>query len=259
MKPARAVAQRDAGAAFKRAIIYLRVSSQSQSERGMGIELQAHACRTYLANHPELHYVETFEDRGHSGGTLERPSFQKILTQSAERRYDILLVYRFDRIARDLFLQLLATRTLQSNGVHIVSVSEQINGDDSMSSALKNMLGIFSELEKNILKSRMMAGKSRKLAAGGYCGGAPPTGYDARDKKLVINVREAEIVRTAQRLRMGRNSYARIATKLNALGFKPRRAKGFSPAGVHYLLRNPVYKQTVRYGVAMKGVHQPIR
>ncbi len=257
--PARATDQREAGPAFKRTAIYLRVSSNSQSEKGLGIELQAHACHSYIKSHPELRHVETFEDRAYSGGTLERPSFQKLLKSSTEHRYDVLLIYRYDRLARDLFLQLLATRTLESNGVRIISVTEQVNGADATASAMRSMLGIFSELDKNILKTRMMAGKARKLALGGYCGGGVATGYSVQNKKLVINEGEAEIVRIARRLRMGRNSYAKIAAKLTAMGYKPRRAKAFSPAGIHYILKNRVYSQTIRYGGAARGTHPAIR
>jgi len=257
--PARATDQRDAGPAFKRAAIYARVSSHSQSEKGLGIELQIHACRSYLLTQPDLRHVETYQDRAVSGSTLERPSFQKLLKESAERRYDVLLIYRYDRLARDLFLQLLATRSLEANGVRIISVTEQVNGTDATASAMKSMLGIFSELDKNILKARMMAGKARKLALGGYCGGGVPTGYSVQNKKLIINEREAKIVRAARRLRMGRNSYAKIAAKLTAMGYKPRRAKSFSPAGIHYLLKNRVYSQTIRYGGVARGIHQAIR
>ncbi len=238
---------------------YLRVSTPGQAEDGLGLEIQNDAIRAHLLKHPELKLARVYRDEGHSGSTLQRPALQELLTDAKERRFGTVLVAKLDRLARDLFVELFIEKELLVSGVDVVSVSEAFNGTDPVMTAMRNVIGVFSQLERDRIRERMLAGRLKKLESGGYAGGRPPTGYVARGGKLIVDEDGAKIVRRIRKLRMARLSFEEIASRLNADGVKTLTGAKWYASGVHRIIRNPVYRGSIRYGQTRPGAHLRLR
>lgn len=231
---------------------YRRVSSKTQVD-GMGLEIQSDLINAYLKNHPLLQVVESYEDAGFTGSSLNRPALQKLFADAKEHRFTQLLIGRYDRLSRDLFNALLIERTLTMDGVSIVSVSESLNGGDHTVKAMRRVLQVFGELDKCVLVSRLSKGRQKLIDAGLFAGGTPALGWRVHDSRLVPDPKEIPTVQRLFRLRMGRHSLKAIADKLNAEGHRTKSGRLFSAPTVLYVLRNERCKQLISQGKRIKS------
>jgi len=247
-----------------KAAAYLRVSTEGQSgEDKFGLPAQKEAILSY-AQAREIEIVEVFEDDGISGGTLERPGLQQLLKVSGLKRFDMVLVAKMDRIARDLFYALFIEKELLINGVEIVSVSEPVSGRDPMNTAFRQMMGVFAELEKSMIAMRMTGGRNQKARGGGYAGGAAAIGYRAQRGKKVLELdgQKAPTVKRVFELRQKYPAWAlrQLAEKLNQEGHTTAQGKPFGPMQVKRILdRENLYSGIYSYaGIEAEGKHDAI-
>ena len=127
------------------------------------------------------------------------------------------MVYRLDRLARDLLLQETVHARLEAGGAAVMSVSEPaVEGDDATRVLVRQLLGGIAQYERAVIRGRMMAGKAAKVASGGYGGGRPPYGYKAAGGALVTNEDEAAVVDTVTTMRKAGASYR--ANRCGAVG-----------------------------------------
>jgi site-specific DNA recombinase len=253
-------AKRDGGTADQKSncVAYLRVSTPGQAEDGLGLKIQEDQIAAYLKRNPSLTLLKTFRDEGLSGSTLDRPALQALLIEAKEKCFTKVIVAKLDRLARDLYVQLFLEKELLIHGIEVVSLAESFNGRDPIMVAMRQIVGVFAQLERGRITERLLAGRRKKLESGQYAGGQPPMGYKAGPNGLEINPIEAEIVRRVYRARMGRHSYGWIARNLNTASLKPRRGKRFYASTVRYILMNPAYRGIIRYGSGVKGIHARI-
>ncbi len=136
-----------------------------------------------------------YDDGGISGGTMERPALQRILADIQAGRIDTVLVYKVDRLTRSLADFAKIVDAFDARGVCFVSVTQQFNTTTSMGRLTLNMLLSFAQFEREVtgerIRDKIAASKQRGL----WLGGHPPLGYDIRDRKLVVNTAEADLVR----------------------------------------------------------------
>jgi site-specific DNA recombinase len=247
-----------------KAAAYLRVSTEGQSgEDKFGLPAQKEAILNY-ARAREIEIVDFFEDDGISGGTLERPGLQHLLKVSGLKKFDMVLVAKMDRIARDLFYALFIEKELLINGVEIVSVSEPVSGRDPMNTAFRQMMGVFAELEKSMIAMRMTGGRNQKARGGGYAGGAAAIGYRAQRGKKVLELdgQKAPTVKRVFELRQKYPAWAlrQLAEKLNQEGHTTAQGKPFGPMQVKRILdRENLYSGIYCYaGIEAEGKHDAI-
>ncbi len=252
------LAPSDAGEAFKKAASYLRYSTESQRD-SYSLSIQKSEIDRYLSQHPELRVVRTYVDEARSGSDLCREGLQSLLSDAGKKEFSVVLVSRADRLSRDLFSALFVEKTLLQHGVEVFSCNEPLHGRDAVSVALRNMTAIFAQLERELIRDRLLAGRKQRLLAGNFPGGRPAFGYDVVDGALVINSAEAAIVKEARRLRCGRHSYSAIARTLNERGFRSKLGKLFRHNSIRYILSNKVYRSVVKYGEERPGLHPPLR
>lgn len=110
---------------MKKAIIYARYSSDSQTEQSN--EGQLRVCREYAQNNDIL-IVDSYIDRAMTGTNDMRPDFQRMLKDSAKRQWEVVLVYKLDRFFRKKFESVIHKKTLRDNGVTILSAMENLTG-----------------------------------------------------------------------------------------------------------------------------------
>lgn len=208
---------------LERAIGYVRVSTAEQVS-GNRLDAQERAIREH-AKGARVRLVAIERDEGESGsnGLDSRPGLAQALARLEAGEAEALLVYRLDRLARDLILSETIVTRLQRSGVRVVSVTEpDLDGEDATRVLVRQVLGALAQYERAVIRARMMAGKAAKAARGGYAGGRPRFGYQAKDGALVPDKREQQVVELARRLRRDRLSLREIADRLSKAGHTPK-------------------------------------
>jgi DNA invertase Pin-like site-specific DNA recombinase len=143
-----------------RAALYIRVSRDSQTTENQRIVL------TKLAEHRGFKIVKEYEDQGISGGKGrdKRPAFDQMLKDAMRRRFDVLLVWSMDRLGRSVLHVAQAMAELDAAGVALISEQQGIDATGPFGRAMMQMATVFAELERSMIRSRVMAGLDRVRA-----------------------------------------------------------------------------------------------
>jgi len=163
-----------------------------------------------------------------SGAQLERPSLQRALLEAKAKRFDLLLVYRVDRLARSVRGLAQILEELDAAGVAFRSATEPFDTSSPAGRMNVQMLGVFAEFERATIIDRVIAGMERKAARGEWCGGQRPFGYliDSSTSTLAAKDDEAPLVPYIFTLyvkkRLGANA---IARRLNEEGYRTRNSR----------------------------------
>ena len=158
----------------RRAVLYCRVSTDEQAERGTSLGDQADRCAGYCAERGwEL--VERFIDDGVSGSTTDRPALNLLLEGARQQLFEVLVVTDPDRLSRDLVDGLVIERELAARGVEVVYVIQP-----TMGTLERQLRGVIAEEERRKIRERTSRGLRAVAAAGHWPGGPPPYGYRVR-------------------------------------------------------------------------------
>lgn len=184
----------------KRVAIYLRVSTEEQAKEGhYGLKVQEDRLRQFCTSQGFLlSENNVYRDEGLSG-TLEvekRPGLLAAFEGARNNEYDLLIVYKLDRIFRNQRKLLNALARLVEYGVAFQSSTEAFDTATPSGRLMLQILGSFAEHERETIRDRMMGGKLRAAKEGKWVTGVPPYGYrvEKDTKKLVICPEEAEVV-----------------------------------------------------------------
>jgi DNA invertase Pin-like site-specific DNA recombinase len=219
----------------------LRVSSNGQAVDGFGLDVQEKAIRSWArSNGHRLLRIE--RDEGVSGATdaLDRPGLSSALLAVSEREADGIIVARLDRLARALTVQEAALAYVWRAGGHVFTADtgevHRNDPDDPMRAALRQMIGVFAELDKAMTVKRMRDGRAAKAAEGRHSVGAYAYGSmgagKGRHRDAAPNPDEQAAVNRIVELRTAGQSYREIAATLDAEHIRPRRAEQWSPMAV---------------------------
>ena len=227
-----------------RCVGYLRVSTNEQAQRGLGLPVQEQAVIDYCRREG-MELVGLYSDPGVPGTTAlhEREGLAAALADVKAREDDplpvtALVVPRWDRLARDTLQALLIEQEFERHGAPVVS-ADGLNGDQTM----RELLHVMAGAERRALVARLAAGRRAKAAAGGYAGGRPLLGFKAHDGELVVDEEAAQVVRGIY-MHVARNGWSvrRVARELDE-----RRALGrrWDAARVHGVLKREDYKGAI--------------
>lgn len=211
---------------------YLRVSTERQAEEGLGLGVQCDAVRRWANDHGHR-VVGWYSDEGTSGsnGLETREALPEALSALQDGEASGLVVYRLDRLARDLVLQEQLLAELWRAGVDVFSTSPAETGyleddpEDPSRRLIRQVLGAVAEYERAMIALRLRAGRRRKAEQGGYAYGAPPFGYRAEDGELVPDPEEQDALALMRRLRDEGESLRGIARALAQRGYEPRQTR----------------------------------
>ena len=232
---------------MKKIIAYCRVSTDNQKEEGT-IEIQVEAIKDYCKSR-DLELVEIFKDEGVSGGLENRPALADLFSFLEETKdIDAVVIFKLDRLARDLYIQEHIIKKLEALNVGLISTKEpNLASDDPMRKAFRQFMGIVAELEKSFITMRLSGGRINKAKKGRYAGGGVAIGYKSEGKELVISGEEAEIVKNIYKLRRSRKGLREIARTLNENNIPTARGGKWYAGTVKYILENPIYKGVLEY------------
>jgi DNA invertase Pin-like site-specific DNA recombinase len=183
-----------------RCAIYTRKSSDEGLEQAFNsLDAQREACAAYVASQKGQGWrllPQRYDDGGVSGGTLERPGLQILLSDLEAGKVDLVVVYKVDRLTRSLTDFAKLVERFDRVGVSFVSVTQQFNTATSMGRLTLNVLLSFAQFEREVTAERIRDKITASKKKGLWMGGLVPLGYDAKDRTLVVNEAEARTVRT---------------------------------------------------------------
>ena len=220
--------------------LYARFSSDNQ--RSESIDAQIRAMTAYCKQH-NYEIVETYIDEAKTATTDRRPSFQQMIADSATRVFNIVLVHKLDRFARNRYDSAIYKRELKKNGVSVFSVLENL--DDSPESViLEALLEGMSEYYSKNLSRETMKGMKETAYQCKHTGGKPPLGYDVdtETRKLVINPVEAETVRLIFDMYSQGYGYQPILKELHNRDCRTKKGVPFTKTSLYSILTNPKYQ-----------------
>jgi site-specific DNA recombinase len=254
----------------KRCAIYTRKSSEEGLEQEFNsLQAQREACEAYIRSQQHEGWVwarPRYDDGGFSGGNLDRPALQQLLTDIRAGRIDIVVVYKVDRLTRSLADFARLVEIFDEQGVSFVSVTQQFNTTSSMGRLTLNVLLSFAQFEREVTGERIRDKIAASKKQGMWMGGNVPLGYDARGRTLVINPAEAETVRRIFALYHDLGFVRRVKEEVDHLGLTTkcitavngteRGGNPFSRGHIYGLLSNPIYTGRIAHkGELYPGQH----
>lgn len=233
---------------MKKIAIYIRVSTQYQVDRA-SLPVQREELINYARYALGIEAYEVFEDAGYSAKNTDRPAYQQMMTRVRSGEFSHVLVWKIDRISRNLLDFAAMYKELKELGVIFVSKNEQFDTSSAMGEAMLKIILVFAELERNMTSERVSAVMVSRANSGKWNGGKIPFGYDydKQTKEFSINSSEAAVIRTVYDLYETHWSLVTVAKILNEKGILPRSGKPWNPTTVRTMLVNPFYVGIYRY------------
>jgi len=237
--------------------IYVRVSTLHQIDRD-SLPMQKQDLLAYAKLMLNTEDCVIFEDAGYSGKNTDRPKFQEMMSQIRAGSFTHLLVWKIDRISRNLLDFATMYQELKNLGVIFVSKNEQFDTSTAMGEAMLKIILVFAELERNMTSERVTATMISRANNGQWNGGRVPFGYDWHPdtQEFSINESEASIVRMIHDKYESERSTIRVARELNLMGYRSRAGSEWSATTLHIILKNVFYCGDYRYNVLKEGDRQ---
>jgi site-specific DNA recombinase len=241
-----------------RVCLYSRISTD-EDHQPTSLHTQRERLERYCEAMEDWHITAAFSDQA-SGTTLERPGLKQALNLARERRCDLLLVYRVDRLSRKVRQLASLCEELDTLDVVLKSATEPFDTGSAAGRMMLQMLGVFAEFEHATIVDRVTAGLERRVREGRWMAGRTPYGYTREDKALVpCPVRAAVVRRIFGLYTDGKLGTTAIAHQLEAEGAPAPRQQGWSRNALLLILQNPAYLGLIRWnGQLHQGQHQPL-
>ena len=224
----------------------MRVSTDKQVRDGYGLPAQRADIKAW-AQREGHRIVRWCADEGISGanGITTREGLYDAINEVRDGRAHGMVFTSLDRLARKMTEQEGVLAEVWKVGGRVFSLGdggEVLEGDpdDPMRTAIRQMRGVFAQLERGLIRQRMAKGKREKAARGGYVGGAPRFGAAAADGQLAVDVAEAAIVSRIVELHRSGLSLRQIIEVLEVEGLHPRRGRWHPTSVSRIITRNAV-------------------
>lgn len=226
----------------KRAVFFERVSTTRQAEKGVSLETMKAMAEEY-ASRNKIEIVETILEVV-SGRKIDRAGIRRLEELARAKAFDILIVYKIDRLSRRkaLFHNLL--ELFQEKGIGLVSLTQPLDTTNAAGRLLLDVLISFASFEAEMISERVHDNLAQIAASGRWTGGKrAPTGYryNKETKQLEIDEREAAIVRAIFETFLETQAVATTCRKLNQRGIRTAEGKLLSADRVRFILRSPWY------------------
>ncbi len=226
-----------------RVAYYARVSTDKYEQLN-SLENQVTYFEEFIKEKSNWIYVEGYVDEGISGTSTEkRDSFNKMIKDAKEKKFDLILTKEVSRFARDTLDSLKYTRELLTYGVGVYFLNDNINTLDPDSELRLTIMTSLAQDEVRKLSERVKFGYQRSIKSGRVLGNNDIWGYEKKDGKLIVIEEEAEMIRRIFELyisgKYGMNSISKI---LFDEGFKNKNGNPLAMTTIANIIRNPKYK-----------------
>ncbi len=268
----------------KKVAIYCRVSTTEQAEEGYSIDEQNIKIREYCEREGHEIY-NLYEDRGISGKNItNRPGIKQLLQDATENKFDLVIVWKLNRISRKLLDILNIVELLNKHNIAFRSLTENFETETPSGKLQLNIMGAIGEFERETIAENVKMCLLARAKEGRWNGGVV-LGYDLvelnnegkkrKNTVLKINEKEANTVRRIFELYSQGHGYKAVVNRINKEGHKTKRNGEFAVSTVKEILQNPVYIGKIRYNVRQDwskkrrnninanpilsdGIHEPI-
>jgi DNA invertase Pin-like site-specific DNA recombinase len=186
-----------------KAAVYARVSSRDQS-----CQMQVRDLRSYCAARGFTIFRE-YIDEGQSGAKNSRPELDSLMADARKRKFDLVIVWRFDRFARSTKHLLLALEEFRSLGIQFVSFQENIDTGSPLGQVLFTIVSALAQFERDLLRERVSAGVRNARASGKQLG--RPRRIVSQDEIVRLKAEGASLRKIAETLGIG---YGTVRTRL---------------------------------------------
>jgi DNA invertase Pin-like site-specific DNA recombinase len=241
-----------------RCAVYTRKSSEEGLDQEFNsLDAQHEACAAFIASQAGLGWklvAERYDDGGISGGTMDRPALQRLLQHIRERKIDVVVVYKIDRLTRSLMDFSRIVEIFDGSGVSFVSVTQQFNTTSSMGRLTLNVLLSFAQFEREVTAERIRDKIAASKKKGMWMGGHVPIGYRVADRKLIVDDASADRVRHLFRRYVELGSVTALTREINGFcqtddaALRPTLpSRRVSRGQLYHLLSNPIYIGKIRH------------
>ncbi|MFN0019604.1 MAG: recombinase family protein, partial [Pirellulaceae bacterium] len=254
---------RNQPAKIVRCAIYTRKSTEEGLDQEFNsLDAQREAGENFIRSQAGEGWVclaAQYDDGGFTGGNMDRPALQRLLTDIEAGEIDTIIVYKVDRLSRSLLDFTKMMEVFDRHQVSFVSVTQQLNTTTSMGRLTLNVLLSFAQFEREIISERTRDKMSAARRKGKYVGGAPVLGYDIdrAASRLVVNAREAAQVRQIFAAYLNCGSLIPTIAELDRLGLSTKRwttkagkirgGRLFDKNSLYHLLTNRVFIGQIQY------------
>ena len=245
---------------FKNCAVYTRVSTDIQAEKEFSsCESQEEKIKSFITSQNNWQVFKIYTDAGYTGANTNRPALQKLFEDIKQKKIDIILSYKIDRLTRSPkdFYQLV--EFFERYDVDFISITERFDTGTPSGRLLRNIMLTFAQFERELTSERTRDKMLERAKKGLYNGGYAPFGYKRKDKKLLINKKDSEVVRLIFETYIETQSLDEVYSLLKKKEVKNRNGKPFYKTALAFLLRNPAYAGKVKHNNKIyQGIHQPI-
>ncbi len=226
--------------------IYVRVSTEEQAREGLSIDAQIDKCKAFCQAR-DWKVFKIYKDAGFSAGSLNRPALELLLRDAQEKKFKIILVHKIDRFSRKLKDLIMILEELKEKEINFTSVTEQIDTTSAMGEAFFQIIGVFAQLERGMVRERVELAFERKIKFGEALFRAP-YGYVYQNKKLVPDPENSGKIKEIFEMWSQNIDYKEISKKFKI------------PVSTFYqIIKNQIYLGKIKYrGKMYKGKHKPL-
>lgn len=254
-----------------RCAIYTRKSTEDGLDQEYNsLDAQREAAEAYIKSQQHEGWVlipQQYDDGGFSGGTMDRPALKNLMNDIERGKVDMVVVYKVDRLSRSLHDFAKMVELFDQKGVSFVSVTQQFNTSSSMGRLTLNVLLSFAQFEREVTAERIRDKFAASKMKGMWMGGKVPLGYDVIERKLIVNLAQAEHVLEIFDGYLRLKSAAKLLPYLEAKGIRQKKThKGLTIStcpltenALYTILKHPVYMGKIHHqGKLYDGQHEAI-
>lgn len=223
-----------------RIAIYSRKSIETDT--GESIKNQISMCKRYFEREPEKCVFEIFEDEGFSGGNINRPDFQRMMQLIKMKQFDVVAVYKVDRIARNIVDFVNTFDELDKLDVKLISITEGFDPGTPIGKMMMMLLASFAEMERMNIAQRVKDNMRELAKLGHWSGGTAPSGYII--ESVIENnktISYLKIEKSAQNIKEMFLKYSEGYTAFEISKYFETKGIKYNPKTIYGILTNPTY------------------
>lgn len=256
--------------------LYVRVSTGYQVDKD-SLPFQKKELKNYCEHvlHINKNRIEVFEDAGKSGKNTKRPAFERMMEKVKSGQVSHVIVYKIDRISRNLVDFSLMYDDFKYNNVTFISLNEQFDTSSAIGEAILKIILVFAELERKLTSERVTDVMIGRAQSGLWNGARVPYGWDWDDENKcpVHSKTEAKYVKQMYEDYLNGGSSVSIAKSYNANKIPTKRGGEWTSKTIADVIRNPMNKGDYRYNyresargrkkpqeevIYIKGIFEPL-
>jgi len=222
-----------------RAAIYTRVSTEDQAKEGFSLDAQMDKLRSYCKARDWI-VAEEYIDDGYSGRNVKRPAYSRMIAEMD--KWDLLLVIKMDRIHRNSKNFMFMMEHLKKEEKEFVSMTESLDTSTAMGRFVMDIIQRIAQLESEQIGERVYIGMAQKARTNsGVLGFNIPYGYNYFYGKLLVNDKEADVIKDIYSWYKDGESMGKIAKMLNNAKIPTKKQGFWAKKTISRILKNPVY------------------